>query len=162
MIQGILSLYGLIVLVAGAWLYHQHLFVTPVLFFFGGVVFGFGLWLFCKQVVIFNSTRKTYGKLVGWGGEMPPNPNSPKMYYYAQVVFQSCDGSEHRITAATGDRIKPRTPIGSQIPMRYDPANPDDARVDTFFDFWGPSIIIMFFGAVTCVMSFAHGGYSPQ
>jgi hypothetical protein len=162
MIKAALALYGVTALFGGAWLYQHHLIVTPGVFILGVIVFGFGLWLFCKQVAIFNSTQKTYGRLVSWGEERPPNPNSPKVYYYAHVVLQTRDGSEHHVASTTGNRGKPKTPIGHPMPVRYDPSNPDDARLDTYFDFWGPSTIIMFFGAVPIVVSFALSGHSPQ
>ena len=158
MIKIVLSFYFLTAFVAGGWLYERHFLVTPGLFPLGGLVFGFGLWLLCKQIRYFSGTQRTYGQLVGWGEEKTPVPNSPRVYHYAQVVFQADDGSEHHVTSATGDRIKPKTPIGSPIPVRYDPANADDARVDTIFDFWGPSILVMFFGAVTLGMAFVKGG----
>jgi hypothetical protein len=95
------------------------------------------IWLFLKQWSIFQSTVKTYGKLIGWGEESStPNPQFPRPYYYAQVAFETPDRSRHQVSSAVGSRPKPKTPMGHPMPVRYDPENPDDARLDTFFDFW--------------------------
>jgi hypothetical protein len=156
----LLTLYGAAAIFTGTYFYQRHLFVTPGLYVVGTLVLGFGIWLFLKQWIIFQSTVKTYGKLIGWGEESStPNPKFPRIYYYAQVAFETPDGSRHHVTSATGTRPKPKTPMGHPMPVRYHPENPDDARLDTFFDFWGPSTVISFTGALLIGCSFLHGGH---
>ena len=137
-------------------LFFEHIRFQPYLFLVGAALLGLGIWLFRQQVAFLSTTRKAYGRLVDWGENVDPIPNSgsPKVHYYAHVVFEAADGSEHYVTSATGQWPKPSTPIGHIYPVRYDPDNPDDARLDTLFDYWGPSVLILCFGAFTLFVAF--------
>jgi len=147
--------YSSLVIGVGVFLYATHVSFQPYLFVCGAVMLGLGVSLLYGQAGMFLNTRKTHGKLVGWSeNNASPNPNYAKIYYYADVVFEDNEGVEHHVRSATGSRPKPKTPIGHRMPVRYDPSNPENARLDTIFDFWGPSCIITLFGAVLLFLAF--------
>jgi hypothetical protein len=72
-------------------------------------------------------------------------------YSYAPVFsFHAADGNEYTVTSNVGSS-PPGFSVGESVRVRYDPANPEDARIHTFFQIWGVAIVfaaagIMFFG----------------
>ena len=116
---------------------------------------GFGFRLMYQRIAFLLRSRKTYGKFDNW--KEFPKPNSPKIYYYAEVVFEAADGTEHRVTSDTGSGSsmgqKPNLPLN--IPVRYDPSNPDDAHIDTLFNLWAPSLCFLILGGAA-IFAFFH------
>jgi hypothetical protein len=63
-------------------------------------------------------------------------------YRYAPVFFfTATDGKTYTVTSKTTTR-SPSFGIGQQASVRYNPANPEDARIDTFFQTWGDAIVL--------------------
>ena len=122
----------------------------PVLILGLGLI-GFGLRLICQRIAFLLRSQKAYGKLDKWNESR--ELNSPKVYYNFEVVFKASDGTEHRVASEYSSGIyvgqKPKYP--RDIPVRYDPMNPDDAHIGTLFNFWGPTLICLFFG---CAITF--------
>jgi hypothetical protein len=148
--------YGAVTVGVALLLYFGHVPFQPYLYLCGAVLSGLGISLLYRQLGFILRSRKGYGRLVGWteNSLAVRNSSTAKVYYYAQIVFEAPDGSEHRITSATGECPKPSTPVGHVYPVRYDPDNPDEARLDTIFDFWGPGSLIFLLGAVALCLSF--------
>jgi hypothetical protein len=144
---------ALLVIAAMLGLYLGHILFQPYLFICGGALTGLGVWILRTQVIFLRSSRLTYGELIEWK-EAPAFRPGKIPHYYAVVAFQAVDGTQHQVTSATGTWPKPKTPLGKRLPVRYDPENPDGARLDTLFDYWGPPVIITLFGAVVLVISF--------
>ncbi len=66
-------------------------------------------------------------------------------YTYAPVFsFTAADGETHTVTSDVSSS-PPGFSEGEPVRVRYDPANPEDARIHSFFQTWGTSVI---FGAV--------------
>jgi hypothetical protein len=149
---------GSLVIAAALGLFLAHIPFQPYLFLCGGVLTGLGVWIFSKQITYFRGSRMSYGKLVNWkeipGVGRASSYTRPEIYYYAVVEFEGADGRIHQVTSATGSSPKPRTPIGKRLPVRYNPDKPDEARLDTLFDYWGPAVLILLMGVVTFVVSF--------
>jgi hypothetical protein len=62
-------------------------------------------------------------------------------YDYAPVFsFTAGDGREYTLTSDIASS-PPGFFVGEHIRVRYDPANPDKARIHTFFQTWGQTAI---------------------
>lgn len=147
--------YGLFITVVALILFLERIPFQPYLFLCGGVLTGLGLRIFYNQIAFFRSSRVTYGKLVNWKEVSGIGRNGRhKLEYYAVVAFEAADGTQHQLTSATGCSPRPRTPMGKRLPVRYSPENPEDARLDTLFDYWGPPVIILLFGVIVFAISF--------
>jgi hypothetical protein len=137
---------GSLIVAGGIWLYFEHIHFQPYLYLCGTILSGLGLKLFYRQISFLFRTRKTCGTLVGWHEEMNPTAHGGRVKdYYAELEFEAPDGSKHQVRSATGSS-SPIKRIARQYPVRYDPQNPDDARMDTLFDYWGPPVLISLFG----------------
>jgi len=137
----------------GLCLFLAHVHFQPYLYLCGTILSGLGGHLFYRQITFVFRTRKTYGTLVNWDGQTHTDRGAKITDYYAELEFEAPDGSKHRVRSATGDS-SPAQRIGRRYPIRYDPENPDDARMDTLFDYWGPPVLISLFGGVVLYISF--------
>ena len=147
-------LYGSLVVGAGLGLFLERVPFQPYLFLCGGALSGLGFRIFYNQIAFLKKSRLARGKLVDWKEVPSTVSRTPRIDYYAVVEFEDADGRSHRVTSATGGWPKPRTPMGTRYPVRYSPENPKEARLDTVFDYWGPAVIILLFGAGVVVTSF--------
>jgi len=145
--------YGSLLIAAALALFLKHIPFQPYLFLCGGALAGLGLHLFHNQITFLQHSRLTYGELVDWK-EVPKPTGSRGVDYYAVVNFEDNNGARHQVLSATGIWPKPSTPMGKKYPVRYNFENPDDARLDTLFDYWGPPVIILLFGVSIIVISF--------
>jgi hypothetical protein len=69
-------------------------------------------------------------------------------YIYAPVFFfNAADGKTYTVTSKDATR-SPGFGIGERVSVRYDPANPEDARIHTFFQTWGRAIVFGFCGVL--------------
>jgi Protein of unknown function (DUF3592) len=61
-------------------------------------------------------------------------------YTYAPVFsFTVADGKTYTVTSAVST-TPPGFNVGESVRVRYDPANPKDARIHTFFQTWGRAV----------------------
>jgi hypothetical protein len=77
-------------------------------------------------------------------------------YTYAPVFcFTANDGTEHTVTSDVGSSPAGFSE-GDSVRVRYEPANPQDARIHTFFQTWGTVVISGAVGVlfVTCGCNF--------
>lgn len=77
---------------------------------------------------------------------------------YAVVEFQTADGRAVQFEARTGTPFEGRK-IGQTIMVRYDPQNPQKAVVATFFETWGPALIILATGVLMGCIALAGIAY---
>ena len=82
------------------------------------------------------------GRLVDWETAHPwtvggPSSSGGRDSFRAVVAFAAGDGSEHRVKSALWRQAyqKPKIPMGSPFPVRYDPHNPGDARIATLMEY---------------------------
>jgi Protein of unknown function (DUF3592) len=62
-------------------------------------------------------------------------------YVYAPVFsFTSADGKTYTVTSDVSSS-PPDFTIGESVRVRYDPANPEKARIHSFFQTWGVAFI---------------------
>ena len=58
--------------------------------------------------------------------------------YHPEVRWTDAAGREHRFIGGIGDSI-PQYSVGERVRIRYDPSQPQAARIDTFWELWlGP------------------------
>jgi hypothetical protein len=76
-------------------------------------------------------------------------------YTYAPVFsFTVADGKTYTVTSKVS-ASPPGFDVGESVKVRYDPANPEDARIHTFFQTWGGAVMSGIVGAAF----FAFGLY---
>lgn len=67
--------------------------------------------------------------------------------YQPVVAFRAADGATHQFEDAVGTNTPPY-PVGTALAVKYDPANPDDARIATSFRLTGGNTVFGLFGGV--------------
>jgi hypothetical protein len=66
---------------------------------------------------------------------------------YAPVFsFTALDGSAHTVTSDVSSS-PPDFGVGESVRVRYDPANPQSAKIHSFFQTWGAAVISGLVGA---------------
>jgi hypothetical protein len=77
-------------------------------------------------------------------------------YVYAPVFsFTAADGKAHTVVSDISSS-PPDFSVGESVRVRYDPANPEKARIHSFFQIWGTTVISgamgVGFAGVGCVL----------
>jgi hypothetical protein len=67
--------------------------------------------------------------------------------YRPEVKFITEQGKAILFRSTTGSN-PPSYKISQQVKVLYDPANPQDAQIDAFFDLWGLFVIFGFLGGI--------------
>jgi hypothetical protein len=110
---------------------------------------GFGIRLMFQRIRFLLKSRVAWGEISG--SKESPEINRREVYSYNEVVFTADDGLEHRAAADTGTVAYPwqktSIKVGRTVPVRYDPANPDEAHIGSLFNLWAPSISFLAMGA---------------
>ena len=91
---------------------------------------------------------RTTGHIVGW--------EKDEDSYFPRVEYKLPDGSITSFRSETGWGWRVR-PLGSKVPVVYDPANPSIAEIDRFNYHWLAPIGIVLFAAVFAVAALQTG-----
>lgn len=75
--------------------------------------------------------------------------------YYPVVGFQTPDRQNYTFRSNYGSN-PPSYSEGESVPVLYDPASPQDARIKSFFSLWGGAVIL---GGLGCLFGLAGGGW---
>ena len=116
--------------------------VTYLLWAFGLIAIAFGAWQLVGCIGFFRRSVRTDGRLVAWErphiGDADEPAGANGNTYRAVVAFTTGDGSKHRVrgTVWTRSVSEPSVPAGRRYAVRYDPRNPDDARIATIVNLW--------------------------
>ncbi|MFO1414185.1 MAG: DUF3592 domain-containing protein [Burkholderiales bacterium] len=109
-------------------------------------------------------SARAQGTFVRWEITEPgtvggPSGTQGKRSYRPIIAFRAADGTEHRVTGSIYilQRHAPTSPTKGDLPIRYDPANPAQARLATFTDFWLFPILFLVIGIVS--LAFAARAY---
>jgi hypothetical protein len=81
--------------------------------------------------------------------------SSPTTDIYPVVEFE-VDGQTYSVRSQNNYRWwnqYTRFGIGKSVEMRYDPANPEKAEINSLFDLWGEPIILGLFTLIAAVLS---------
>ena len=82
----------------------------------------------------------TEGTVVG----VEINNHMEGISYFPTVRFVTEDGRSIVFTSNTSGEWKDR--IGESVTVRYDPADPINAKIDSFFQLWGLSVTLLVLG----------------
>jgi Protein of unknown function (DUF3592) len=75
-------------------------------------------------------------------------------YTYAPVFsFTVADGQTYTVTSEVSTS-PPGFDVGESVRVRYDPSNPEDARIHTFFQTWGGAVMWGIVGAAFIAFGF--------
>jgi Protein of unknown function (DUF3592) len=93
------------------------------------------------SAVTFDRTRSFLRCCVEVDGEVKrlERSKSPGKYGYTYAPvfsFTVADGKTYTVTSELSTS-PPGFDVGESVRVRYDPANPEDARIHTFFQTWG-------------------------
>lgn len=80
---------------------------------------------------------------------------------YAEVVsFTDASGAQHEFKSriATSDPFE----VGASVPVRYDPGDPSDATIDTWFRLWGFPLIFAGAGVLMAVVGGVFRGFGSR
>lgn len=76
------------------------------------------------------------------------------MMYYPRVRYVTRSGNPVEFTAAVGSS-PPAFDIGEPVGVLYDPAEPEEARIDSFFQLWFAALVL---GGIGLVFATIGGG----
>ena len=79
--------------------------------------------------------------------ELIRSRSSDSTSYYPVVQFRAASGREIEFQSNSGSN-PPSYNRGAQVTVLYEPANPEDAKIDGFFSLWGGTLIVGILGAV--------------
>jgi len=118
-----------------------------------------GLGRIVANLRFLSRSTATEGKFVRWEITEPgtvggPNSTKGNRSYRPIVSFRAADGSQHQLTGSAY-RLARHAPDGRSmsLPVRYDAANPTDARLVTFTDFWLFPLGVLVVGVVSLVFA---------
>ena len=64
------------------------------------------------------------------------------------VAFETTSGARIRFQGNKPSRPSPRFPIGTRLDILYDEREPSNARINTFIDMWGLTLVFGIIGLV--------------
>lgn len=74
--------------------------------------------------------------------------------YFPVVAFKTADGTQIELVGKTGTS-SPRFVKGQQVEVIYRSEDPNDAKIGTFLDLWGPAFFLTIFGTIFSAISLA-------
>jgi hypothetical protein len=97
---------------------------------------------FCHTQKFLKSASRTQGTIVKLDDE--------GREAYPVVMFHDSRGQEHEIESTAGQN-PPAYRIGEAVTVLYQPDKPENAKLNTFFDIWGWTIMLVGFGVIVFV-----------
>jgi Protein of unknown function (DUF3592) len=88
---------------------------------------------------------------VRMGTSDPPNYQDVT-FYHPVIRFVTARGEDVQFQAAEGSRDQSVDQIGESVRILYDPENPRDARLDSWFSRWGDATILISIGFANLVI----------
>lgn len=95
-----------------------------------------------RQMALIRAGAKTTGTIVGW--------EKDEDSYFPLIEYKRPDGSIISFRSETGWGWRVR-PVGSKVPVVYDPGNPSRAEIDRFSYRWLAPIAIALLAVVFAV-----------
>lgn len=103
----------------------------------GGAVFSYR-----STAAFLRTAVATTGEVIGY--ERRTNSEG-EITYFPVIVFTPANGDEIEFTSSTGSSARGYA-IGASVPLRYDPALPFSAAIDTPADLWLAAIVLSILG----------------
>ena len=115
---------------------------------------GGAAWTYFKQQRTLQSRVATTGTVVELTRQ-----NTTRSYILCPVVeFTIPSGEKIRFTSEFGSRPASHT-IGQSIAVRYNPADPQKAEVESAMSLWLVPLIMVFMGVIACCLSVVFLGF---
>ncbi|MCY1401675.1 hypothetical protein D9M71_167980 [compost metagenome] len=73
--------------------------------------------------------------------------SSDSITYQPVVEFVGNDGKSFDFTSSSGSN-PPSYSVGEKVEVLYPPANPQDAKINSFFDLWGGAVVMAVMGGI--------------
>ncbi|NTW22371.1 DUF3592 domain-containing protein [Candidatus Falkowbacteria bacterium] len=139
-------------------------FAGLLVFMVGVIVFwSFSLPELRETINLNKIGKKVEGKVIGFDARMSKstsnrnNASPSTMSYYTKVSFVDGIGNE-RVFVSKSGLSDPPYAVGDKVVVLYDSDNPQNARIDSFWDNWFASVFLivfsLIFGVVGGRMSF--------
>lgn len=107
--------------------------LIPLLFVLIGLGLTAGAYFSYRSTQAFLRTAlQTEGEVIGYERR---NNSEGEISYYPVIVFTTAEGEEIEFTSSTGGSTRGYK-IGTTVPLRYDPALPYNASIDSPADIW--------------------------
>ena len=126
------------------------MFIWIILFILTGLLSAaLGGWLALRELAFRRRSLRAQGRRVGaaWSGTLSVPARDTA---YSHIEFETQNGQVMQFEARLGTPFAPRRSTAQDnaapLPVRYDPRNPQDARLDTFIETWGPAVIFALVG----------------
>lgn len=123
------------------------LLVGVVAFGFVGLVMLWGAWYLTKELRAFLPlSLPATGKVIEFKTEVSKDSDGHKsVSYYPIIEFSTKDNQKVKFQSKLAvDQYK--YPVGESIKILYNRSNPDDARIDSFDNLWGTTILLVVMG----------------
>lgn len=79
---------------------------------------------------------------------------------YPLVKFKAGNGLEYAVQTTRGYSGSIPFQEGDEVDVLYDPSNPQEARIGSFFEIWGPATLLTLFGLTFVAAGVAaHGRF---
>jgi hypothetical protein len=134
--------------------------LIDVMFAVGGpVLIVYGIASFIHTRYFVRQCAETSGEVIRLERSQYPDEYG---YSYAPVFsFTAADGRSFTVTSKVSSS-PPGFAEGEQVRVRYDPSNPNDARIHTFFQTWGTAVIPLLVGLGFLAFGLYHFGHHLQ
>jgi len=109
-----------------------------------GVFYGY------ESLMLVQNGSRTNGRVVGFHERMS---DEDQQLRYAPVIEYAVDGKSYRFAGANYAN-SPAYNIGETLDLYYDPAKPDQARLDRFGSLWGLPAGLSIAGLIVFVIGF--------
>jgi hypothetical protein len=118
-------------------------------------------WAYFSQQRKMQSRVQTNGTVV----ELAERPGNRSTIFCPAVEFSIPSGEKIRFTSEFGSRPASH-PVGQIVAVRYDPADPQNAEVESDMTTWLGPLVFGFMGLIACCLSVAFiaiyaSGFSP-
>jgi hypothetical protein len=121
--------------------------VGPIFAAVGAPLLGLGLFFFLR-------TRSFLSRAVSVSGVVSTfreSRGSEGPVYQPVVTYETTEGETHQFTDSLGTEL-PRFTVGESVPVAYDPANPERAKIAKPFHLWVVSGLLSSLGALFLVV----------
>jgi hypothetical protein len=132
------------------WMKLTHLILTVGL---GSCMLRGALFLFYRTIVFVNRATATTGtviehKVTVSSSNSNRGGSTTTTSYRPVVQFQTPQGGRVRFVSKTGDNSPGKRPVGAEVPVLFNPNDPSDAEIHSFFDIWFGAIFLFVFGSI--------------
>ncbi|NMP29636.1 DUF3592 domain-containing protein [Rahnella sp. SAP-1] len=113
----------------------------------GLILLLFTTWQIVNTIKFTASAQHTEGTVVKLIEKYSQDNGKDKIFYYPQLTFIDSHHTPQLIESASGSNPAHYS-VGEKVPIIYQIDNPENAKIDTFFELWAGAIITGIFAVV--------------